>query len=225
MGRWGQENKMMMIHHGLQSLTITYVVIILRKYFMEQRLRQEPTPINVVDSPRIRMTFEKPIHVDDERRFAYKLRNLFGTGFKITLPNNYPILPSEHSQPHNLISDPRLIIRSFLNSFILVTSVFYYYRLYRSCCFEKIDRDTIIVQIPALADHCNSPTRIKEDTPMSHVMLSAETLPCLQISSRHLYTVATKISKQMFHNLRPGYKPPNRKQLAESFLDTIAEED
>jgi len=31
------------------------------------------------------------------RKFAYKLRNLFGTGFKITFSNNYSILPNERS--------------------------------------------------------------------------------------------------------------------------------
>ncbi|EGI61026.1 hypothetical protein G5I_10712 [Acromyrmex echinatior] len=37
----------------------------------------------------------KTIPKHDPRRFAYKLRDLFGTGFKVTLPLNYPILPSE----------------------------------------------------------------------------------------------------------------------------------
>ncbi|KYN44831.1 hypothetical protein ALC56_00826, partial [Trachymyrmex septentrionalis] len=38
----------------------------------------------------------KDIQKDDSRRFAYKLRNLFGIGFKIPLPSNYPIPPSEY---------------------------------------------------------------------------------------------------------------------------------
>ncbi|EGI57623.1 hypothetical protein G5I_14364 [Acromyrmex echinatior] len=47
----------------------------------------------------VNLTFPnyKTIPKPDPRRFAYKLRDLFGTGFKVTLPLNYPVLPSE---PH-----------------------------------------------------------------------------------------------------------------------------
>ena len=37
------------------------------------------------------------IQKGDSRKFAYKLRELFGTGFKVTLPSNYPTLPTEQS--------------------------------------------------------------------------------------------------------------------------------
>ena len=71
-----------------------------------QKLAQLLDQKNPKDSPResvyslkrleINLEFpNKDIRKADPRRFAYKLRNLFGTGFKITLPNNYPILPSK----------------------------------------------------------------------------------------------------------------------------------
>jgi len=37
----------------------------------------------------------RDIKKGDPRKLAYKLRELFGTGFEITLPNNYPTLPTE----------------------------------------------------------------------------------------------------------------------------------
>ncbi|KYN29461.1 hypothetical protein ALC57_01078 [Trachymyrmex cornetzi] len=73
-----------------------------------EKLAQLLNQTKPVDSPRervytlnrlkINLTFPnyKNIQKADPRRFAYKLRNLFGTGFKITLPKNYPILPSKH---------------------------------------------------------------------------------------------------------------------------------
>ena len=72
-----------------------------------QKLAQLLDQDKPVDSPRepaytlntleVNLTFPsyKTIPKHDPRRFAYKLRDLFGTGFKVTLPLNYPILPSE----------------------------------------------------------------------------------------------------------------------------------
>ena len=37
----------------------------------------------------------RDIKKDDPRKLAYKLRELFGTGFEITPPRNYPTLPTE----------------------------------------------------------------------------------------------------------------------------------
>ena len=76
-----------------------------------QKLAQLLDQNKPVDSPREPVYTLKKLEVNlmfpnyknilkgDPRRFAYKLRgNLFGTGFKITLPINYPVLPSE---PHS----------------------------------------------------------------------------------------------------------------------------
>ena len=72
-----------------------------------QKLAQLLDQDKPVDSPRepvytlnkleVNLTFPsyKTIPKHDPRRFAYKLRDLFGTGFKVTLPLNYPVLPSE----------------------------------------------------------------------------------------------------------------------------------
>ena len=71
-----------------------------------QKLAQLLDQDKPVDSPRepvytlnkleVNLTFPsyKTIPKHDPRRFAYKLRDLFGTGFKITLPINYSVLPS-----------------------------------------------------------------------------------------------------------------------------------
>ena len=70
-----------------------------------QKLAQLLDQDKPVDSPRepvytlnkleVNLTFPsyKTIPKHDPRRFAYKLRDLFGTGFKVTLPLNYSILP------------------------------------------------------------------------------------------------------------------------------------
>jgi len=57
------------------------------------------TRVYTLKKLKINLTFTnyKDFRKADPRRFAYKLRNLFGTGFKITLPNNYSILSNEHS--------------------------------------------------------------------------------------------------------------------------------
>jgi len=47
----------------------------------------------------LEITYRFPDYRDikkgDPRKLAYKLRELFGTGFEITLPSNYPTLPTE----------------------------------------------------------------------------------------------------------------------------------
>ena len=54
----------------------------LERTYSLNELEIEPTFPDYKDIPR-----------GDPRRLAYKLRNLFGTGFQIILPPNYPILP------------------------------------------------------------------------------------------------------------------------------------
>ncbi|KYN42733.1 hypothetical protein ALC56_02840, partial [Trachymyrmex septentrionalis] len=47
----------------------------------------------------LEITYQFPDYRDikkgDPRKLAYKLRELFGTGFETTLPSNYPTLPTE----------------------------------------------------------------------------------------------------------------------------------